>query len=240
MKDNIHDGHRRRLRKRYAEFGLDSFEDHTVLELLLTYAVPRRDVNELAHRLVDKFGSLGEVFDAPVEELMKTEGVGESTALLIRMVPEISRRSMISKNEKRSAAVLSGAKESGKFFIPYFYGECEEAVYAAFLDDSLRLISCRLMMRGEVNEADLSSRKLVSMALSCRATNVVLAHNHPSGSLIPSAADRQATAEARNALKAVDINLVDHVIISGNMYVSMEECGYFMQRENNGRIQGGK
>ena len=134
MKDNLHSGHRSRLRKRYAEFGLDSFDEHTVLELLLTYAVPRRDVNELAHRLVNKFGSLGGVFDAPLEELTKTEGVGESTALLIKMIPEINRRSMISKNEKRRSVVLGSAKESGKFFIPYFYGESEEAVYAAFLD----------------------------------------------------------------------------------------------------------
>ena len=231
MKDNVHDGHRSRLRKRYAEFGMDSFDEHTVLELLLTYAMPRRDVNELAHRLVNTFGGLGEVFDAPLEELMKVEGVGESTALLIRMIPEINRRSMISKNESRSKAVLGSPKESGKYFIPYFYGESEEAVYAAFLDDSLRVISCRLVMHGEINGAEISLRKLVSMALSCRATNVILAHNHPAGSLIPSAEDRQATAAIVKALEAVDIKLLDHLIISENMYVSMEECGYLRRRE---------
>lgn len=228
MSDNIHDGHRERLRKRYAEHGLDSFDEHNMLELLLTYAIPRCDVNEIAHELMNRFGSLGEVFEAAPEELMKVRGVGKNAAGLIKLVPDLYRQCMLDHNKRRKNICFTNVKEAGQFFIPYFTGENEEAVYAAFLDDSLRLRECRLIFKGTLNSAAISARKMVEAAIAARATNVILAHNHPTGTLIPSYDDRYATAQIQKALEAVEIKLLDHMIVSGNMYISMKECGYLL------------
>ena len=225
MSEDIHGGHRGRMKQRYLSQGLDGFSDHEVLELLLYYAIPRSDVNPLAHRLIDHFGSLHAVLDAEVGELTEVAGVGESTALLLRFVRDLNRRYLLDKQEKRPS--LAEPEAAGKLFLPYFYGIQEERVYAAFLDDDLRLINCRLLFEGGINYAPLSVRKLVEAALREKATGVILAHNHPAGQAIPSLEDREATLQIRSALEAMEIRLLDHIIVAGEDYISMEECGHF-------------
>ena len=225
MSEDIHGGHRGRMKQRYLSQGLDGFSDHEVLELLLYYAIPRADVNPLAHRLIDHFGSLHAVLDAEVGELTEVAGVGESTALLLRFVRDLNRRYLLDKQEKRPS--LAEPEAAGKLFLPYFYGIQEERVYAAFLDDDLRLINCRLLFEGGINYAPLSVRKLVEAALREKATGVTLAHNHPAGQAIPSLEDREATLQIRSALEAMEIRLLDHIIVAGEDYISMEECGHF-------------
>ncbi len=225
MSEDIHGGHRGRMKQRYLSQGLDGFSDHEVLELLLYYAIPRADVNPLAHRLIDHFGSLHAVLDAEVGELTEVAGVGESTALLLRFVRDLNRRYLLDKQEKRPS--LAEPAAAGKLFLPYFYGIQEERVYAAFLDDDLRLINCRLLFEGGINYAPLSVRKLVEAALREKATGVILAHNHPAGQAIPSLEDREATLQIRSALEAMEIRLLDHIIVAGEDYISMEECGHF-------------
>ena len=225
MSGNIHGGHRTRMKQRYLHQGLDGFSDHEALELLLYYAIPRADVNPLAHRLIDHFGSLHAVLDAEAAELTEVEGVGESTALLLRFVRDLNRRYLLDKQEKRPS--LAEPEAAGKLFLPYFYGIQEERVYAAFLDDELRLLRCRLLFEGGINYAPLSVRKLVEAALREKATGVILAHNHPAGQAIPSMEDREATLRIRSALEAVQIRLLDHIIVAGEEFISMEECGHF-------------
>ena len=225
MSGNIHGGHRTRMKQRYLHQGLDGFSDHEALELLLYYAIPRADVNPLAHRLIDHFGSLHAVLDAEAAELTEVEGVGESTALLLRFVRDMNRRYLLDGQEKRPSLADSAA--AGRLFLPYFYGIREERVYAAFLDDELRLLSCRLLFEGGINYAPLSTRKLVEAALREKATCVILAHNHPAGQAIPSVEDREATLQIRSALEAVQIRLLDHIIVAGEEFISMEECGHF-------------
>ena len=225
MSEDVHGGHRARMKQRYLRQGLDGFSDHEALELLLYYAIPRADVNPLAHRLIDHFGSLHAVLDAEVGELTEVAGVGESTALLLRYVRDLNRRYLLDKQEKRPS--LAEPEAAGKLFLPYFYGIQEERVYAAFLDDDLRLINCRLLFEGGINYAPLSVRKLVEAALREKATGVILAHNHPAGQAIPSLEDREATLQIRSALEAMEIRLLDHIIVAGEDYISMEECGHF-------------
>ena len=225
MSEDIHGGHRARMKQRYLSQGLDGFSDHEALELLLYYAIPRADVNPLAHRLLEHFGSLHGVLDAEVAELTEVAGIGESTALLLRFVRDMNRRYLLDKQEKRPS--LAEPEAAGKLFLPYFYGIQEERVYAAFLDDDLRLINCRLLFEGGINYAPLSVRKLVEAALREKATGVILAHNHPAGQAIPSLEDREATLQIRNALEAMEIRLLDHIIVAGEDYISMEECGHF-------------
>lgn len=227
---NLHGGHRERLRKRYQTQGLDGFEDHNVLELLLCHAIPRKDVNGLAHQLIRRFGSLSAVFDAEPEELMSVDGVGERAASLIKLVIDLNRRYLIDKGQRSKGITLNETKEAGEFFLPYFYGVKEERVYVAFLDDAFRLIACRKLFEGGINYAPMSIRKLVEAAISLRATNLVIAHNHPAGQALPSVEDRDTTAALAQALQAVELRLLDHIIVAGEEYISMEEYGYFAGR----------
>lgn len=223
-KKNLHDGHRERLKKRFIEGGLDSFEEHEVLELLLYYAIPRKDVNELAHRLIDRFGRLDAVFDAPLEALLEVEGVGANTALLIKLMPQVNRRYQLS-GIVNNDCVLDTAEAAGKFFLPYFYAVKEENVYMAGLNAKCRVLFCDKVTGG--NNGALSGvavRDIVEKAINKCAFSVILAHNHPDGVALPSVEDIEATRQITNALKSVQIKLADHIIVSGGEFMSVCEC----------------
>jgi len=223
---NIHDGHRARLKKRFRENGLDSFEDHNALELLLFYALPRSDVNPLAHRLIDRFDSFDAVLDAPIDELCKVSGVGENTALLLKLVLAVNQRYMISRG--RGEEILDSTKKAGDFLVPRFFGERDEVVYMVCLDAKFKMINCKLMSRGSVNTANINVRKIVENALAFNSMSVILAHNHISGVALPSQEDKDTTRKIADALRAVDIVLTDHIIVADGDYVSMADNGFFL------------
>jgi DNA repair protein RadC len=122
---------------------------------------------------------------------------------------------------------LENTAQVGEFFLPYFYGAREEKVYVAFLDEHFRLLACREVFQGGLSYAPVNVRKLVEAALGLRASNLILAHNHPTGHAIPSQEDRDSTLLISRALEAVQLRLLDHIIVAEDEYVSMEECGYF-------------
>ena len=219
----IHDGHRNRARKSFVKHGLDSLEDYQALELLLFYAIPRGDVNPLAHRLINKFGSLAGVFDAPEQELRQVEGVGESTASLIILTRQLVARYMHSKacDEK----VLGSVEEIGRYIMPYLYGRRDEAVYMLAMDVKGKVLGCRQLASGSFNSASVSVRKVVEAALNLNASIVVLAHNHTSGMAVPSEEDRESTRRVSRALAEVDVKLLDHLVIADNDFVSMAASG---------------
>jgi len=218
------------MKNRFLTHGLDNFDDHNVLELLLFYALPRGDVNELAHELINRFGKLADVFDAPIEELKKVNGVGDNTATLIKLIPQICRRYMISRSVSGDDIHITDSKKAGAFIVPYFYGEREETVYMICLDAKCKVINCRMLFRCEVNSANVSIRKIVEIALAYKATSVILAHNHPSGIAIPSREDERTTERVMEALKAVDIILADHIVVADEDFVSMADNGFFRRR----------
>lgn len=222
---NIHDGHRARLKKRFLEHGLESFEDHGVLEILLFYALPRADVNPIAHALIDKFGTLSAVFDAPVEELARVPGIGLSTAEFIKLIPQVSRRYLMSRVSFDD--ILDSSKKAGEYLLPRFYAERDEIVYMACLDAKCKVLNCRLLFRGSVNSANVSVRKIVENALVFNATSVIIAHNHTSGIAIPSDEDKLTTRRIEQALKSVDITLADHIVVADDDFVSMADNGFF-------------
>ena len=226
----MHSGHRARMKARYLEQGLDALADHEALELLLYYAIPRADVNPLAHRLIDRFGSFSAVLEADVQELKQVEGMGESTALLIRLMRDLNRRFLIEKAQGDGRPVLAETEAAGRFFLPYFHGLMEEQVYVAFLDDRFRLLKCRRMFDGGVNSAPVNVRKLVEAAIQYKATNLILAHNHPAGQALPSVEDRDTTRKLAAALQALSLQLADHIIVAGEEFLSMAECGYFERK----------
>jgi DNA repair protein RadC len=218
---NIHKNHRNRIRERFINHGLDSFEDYQVLELLLFYSIPRIDVNELAHRLINTFGSLHSVFDAPLEELKKVQGVGDNTAILLKLIPQLWRRYLISRENASGRVILSGSADAGRYIIPYFHSQRDEVVYIICLDNANRVISCKPLFKGNLNTAAVSTRKLVEHALRENAAGIIMAHNHLSGSTEPSKADVETTVAIARALRTVEIRLIDHIIVAGDAYSSI-------------------
>lgn len=192
-----HEGHRQRLRRRFLLEGLDNFDEVQVLELLLFYAIPRRDTNPIAHALLEQFGSLSGVLEAPVSALAQVPGMGENGATLLQLVTAASRYYMIQRSS--AGQVLNTVERCGAYLTPRFFGLRDEAVCALCLDAKCKPLACRILGWGSVNAAGVPIRKIVEFALSVNATSVVLAHNHPSGiaTTLPGGHRRNGAAEHR-------------------------------------------
>ena len=224
-----HDGHRKRLKARFIKSGLDDFEPHNVLELLLFYSVPRKDTNPLAHRLINRFGSLSGVFDAGPEELMKVDGITENTAVLISMIPQLARKYLEDKSD--AVNTISGFDDIGTYLMPKFVGRTVETIMLAALDNKNKIISCSIIAEGENDRASLSKRKVMEEAIRVGATRVVLAHNHPRGFAMPSKEDIHLTEEVYALLRTVEIELVDHIIFAEDDFVSLAASGIDFRRK---------
>ena len=220
----LHDGHRNRLKNRFLNEGLTNFEDHNVLELLLFNSIPRSDTNEIAHELLNKFGSLHGVFEAGMEDLMSINGISRHSAVLIKMIPELFV--VYGRDKVRDIQKINSSDDAKQFFIPRFYGKVREEVQIVLLDDKMNIIKWVKIYEGSVNSANVPIRKIVEIAIENRATNVIIAHNHPTGLILPSKDDLRATAKVREALALVDIKLLDHVIVSDNEAASLKDSGY--------------
>lgn len=223
---SVHDGHRERKRHRYKEEGLDSFQDHEVLELLLYYSIAQKDTNEIAHDLLDEFGSIPAVLAAAPSQLKKVPGVGDSTALFLNFINDLYRYMQVRQKESQCTA-LTTLEDCGAYLFPKFLGSRNEIVYLLCLDAKCKILGCKLMGEGSVNSAAVPIRRLVECALNMNATTVILAHNHPSGVAVPSVDDVQTTRVLSSALLAVDVQLGDHMIFSDDEYVSMRQSNYF-------------
>ena len=223
---SIHDGHRQRLKERFIQQGLDRFTEVQALELLLFYCIPRQDTNELAHRLLERFGSFAQVLDADLDALMQVTGIGENTAIFLKLLPAAGRFYQVNRVETECTPLLT-IEACGKYLLPYFNARCNEMVYLLCLDAKGKAITCRLVGEGGINSAGVPIRKIVEIALSVKATSVVLAHNHPSGIALPSHEDVATTKRIAVALDAVDVVLADHLVVSDDDYTSMVQSGYY-------------
>lgn len=220
---DLHAGHRERLRGRFLSEGLDGFAEHNVLELLLFYAVPQRDTNLLAHKLIEKFGSLAGVLDAPAEELCQVDGVGRNMAVLLTMMPQLFRRYKLSGLS--TGQPLNTIEKAGAYLLPRFIGLRNEVVYLLCLDAKCKPLCCRQLFEGTVNIAQINTRKVVETALSMNASSVILAHNHLSGVALPSQEDEMTTLRVAAALDAVGVALADHIIVADDDFVSLAQSG---------------
>jgi DNA repair protein RadC len=212
------------MRKRYLAGGLEPFADHEALELLLYYAIPRRDVNPIAHALMERYGSLSAVLSAPVEDLKHVEGIGESAAVLLSLAAQITKKAKLAEAGRET--VLSTAERAGDFLLERFAGEQHEVVYQLCLDRKGKLLVCKCLGTGDATSVLLDIRRIVENALLSDASSVILSHNHPSGLALPSTDDFAVTDKARLALSAIGVDLLDHIIVADNDFVSMAESGY--------------
>jgi DNA repair protein RadC len=217
-------GHRERVRRRFLDEGLDGFKDYEALEMLLFYAVPRQDTKVIAKRLIDQFGSLQAVFHTPPERLMQEAGLTEATAALIAMLPQLARK--IEEQQAQENARIRSTLDAGRDVIAMFRSRQDESVRILCLNASGKVVRRARIAEGDVNAVHFPIRKLVEEALACKAVSVILAHNHPGGTMAPSQEDLDATKAAKAALETVGIRLLDHLIVAGDNYCSLREEGY--------------
>lgn len=220
----VHDGHREKMRQRFLTGGLENFADHEALELLLYYAIPRRDTNITAHLLMQRYGSLQAVLSAPVEDLQKVEGIGENAAILLKLVPRLMQKSRLSHNGRD--IILNSAEKAGAYLLNRFAGEKNEVIYQLCLDRKGKLIACKRMSEGGAAAADLNVRHLVENALLTSASAVILSHNHPSGIALPSQEDYATTRQVQEALRTIGVELADHIIVADGDFVSLADSGF--------------
>lgn len=228
-----HDGHRKRLRARFLRDGLSGFDEHNALELLLFYTNARKDTNKIAHDLIARFGSFSAVLDAPLEELLKVNGMGETSTVLLKIIPQMSAYYLESRTEPGS--ILSSTELAGQFLLPKFYAKKTEMAYVVALDDKRKVIRCTCISdHGITNAVAISVKKVVAEAVGSNATGIILAHNHPGGLALPSQADRIVTAQVYKALRFINVELVDHIVVADSDYVSMADSGYIsaLRHEN--------
>lgn len=222
---SIHTGHRQRLKRRFRQEGLDNFDDLYILELLLFYCVPRQDTNLLAHKLLDRFGSVQGVLRAGTDELEQIEGVGENISTFLTLIHSLNRLCQIKQDGKE--IIINSYEEGGELLFHYLRDRRNENVYLLSMDAKRKVLSCDKIGEGSVNSANISVRRIVEVALAANATVVILGHNHPSGLASPSVEDITTTQHIARALKAMDIELMDHIIVSDGEYISMTLSGLY-------------
>lgn len=215
----IHAGHRQRVKERFLAGGLEGFSDHEVLELILFYAIPRRDVNELSHKLVERFGSFKAVFDADYEDLLKVDGIGENAAVLIKLMAESFRKYALADN--KGIMLYDNPQKVGEYAVRLYIGVSVEKVYALLFDNKMMLLDTVMLGEGAVNSVHFSVRTIAEKALKKDASSIILIHNHPNGTPYPSDEDLNFSAYLKNLLSNFDIALIDHIIVSGRFYRSV-------------------
>ena len=220
---NIHAQHRQRAKAEFLDRGLSGLPDHRVLELLLFFAIPQRDVNPLAHRLVDHFGSLAGVSHATYDQLLAVKGVGPNTALLLQLVPAVSAR-YLEESASFDGQIVS-TWQFRELLSPLFFGKRDELAYLVCMDGKNKVLATRKLGEGVANAVQITVRKVLEAALASNATRVALAHNHVSGVAMWSDADVQTTLRLKRLLSEAGIELVDHFIVAGDDMVSMAESG---------------
>jgi len=211
-------GHRRRLRERFMHSGINGFHEYEILELLLTYAIPRRDVKPLAKELLRQFGSLDGVLSTPASKLAECSGVGDAAVVLLKLVKGLS--GYILEHPLRRQDIINTPDAALRFMRSHIGSLDKEAVMVIFTNNTNYLLEYRIFY-GTVDRACIYVREIVELALLCHASGVIVAHNHPGGSFSPSLEDSELTRELHAALKTVGIMLHDHFIVSGRGAVSM-------------------
>lgn len=215
----MHKDHRIRVKNRFLAEGFDHFEPHNILEMLLFYAIPQKDTNELAHSLINRFGSLEKVFDASFDELLTVPGIKEHSATLIKMIPSLARIYYMEKN--KSGESLANLDAWGQYFVNRYIGIEVETVFLLLLDNKFNMIECAKIHEGSVNSSAISIRKMAEIIFAKNASMVVLAHNHPSGLPIPSAEDLATTNEIIRSFRSLEIRMLAHIIVAGDQYVDI-------------------
>ncbi len=215
--------HRKRLRERYARAGIEGLAEYEILELLLTYSIPRKDVKPVAKELLKTFGSLRDVLDAELPKLEKVKGMGKSSAIHIKLVKDLCSKyleqNMIASN------VISNPEAVFNFARAKLCGMPYELFMTVFVNAKNEVIGYKIIQEGTIDNVAVHPRKIIKSALDNNASGIILIHNHPSGHPQPSEADKQITKEITKISSTMDLRLLDHLIVGKNGYFSFHDHG---------------
>ena len=221
------EGHRERLRERMLKEGLGSFQDHEVLELLLFQYIPRKDTNKIAHDLLDQFGSIYNILNAPPQQLMTVDGVSKMTACNLSMLKEVLQRYTRGQASRKKITSVQSMIDYAKLLISNCYVEQLVIIY---VDNTTTYLHHEIFCSNNTQSVTIDVKKVVATAVRIGATGVVIAHCHPNGELAPSEADIKFTRNLFFALGSLDVLILDHVIFNGGSdYFSMYDSGIMRQ-----------
>lgn len=221
----MHEGHRGRLKHRFRAEGLDNFSEVNILELLLFFSIPRRDTNPIAHALLNKYGSLVNVLDADFDDLITVDGITENSATLIKLLLPLYRYYMSSKS--KPDVIMNDVSAAAKYLAKTYIGQTDEVVRILAIDSKGKLIGTYTLFEGNFNSVDINLRKLVETVILTKASSIILAHNHPNGIALPSEQDIATTKEIRRVLRTISVELLDHIIVADDDFVSLSQSGEF-------------
>jgi len=221
---NPHEGHRERMLDKLRRCGVEAFDDEQMMEMLLYLTIPRNDTKGMARKLLREFGSFSRVLDATIPELTQINGVGAKTATMIKLVQESFK--VYYRDKCDVDMLMDSVDKYGTYLVCRMFGITEEVVGVVCLDGRNRFLAYKQLATGVTIGVETGTRKIVEAVLKCGAAGVVLTHNHPSGLLFPSEEDLKATQLIKSLLETIDVRLLDHVIVSGDEYMSMFQWGY--------------
>lgn len=226
MAGSVHSGHRKRVRKEFLFMGLnEATPPHKVLEYILFHSIPQKDTNEIAHELLERYGSISAILDAPVESLMQVKGISEVSVSLLKLILPVAR---IYQSEKKSNnKVLNSLDEMAEYIVGKYFGYDKEVFSVLSMNAAGKVVGFDILSSGNVSEVSVSVRDIVETAIKRKAVCVVIAHNHPGGVALPSKEDISMTEMIFNTLKRINIYLADHVIIANDDYVSLAQSDCF-------------
>lgn len=220
-----HDHHRERMRNKFFNHGLDGFTEHEVLEIVLYYAIGRVNTNNIAHRLIDKFGSFKNVVDAPLNELKQIQGIGEVSATLLKLIPQLSRLYFCQSSNHHNKKITT-AEDAIDHLIPRYIGSNVEECYVMLLNKRLEVINTIRIASGNTKSVNIDHVKIVKAATIHDANFVIISHNHIVYDL-PSDTDVANTYMLAEHLSIADIVLIDHIIICGHIARSLTKTGQY-------------
>lgn len=222
MPENKHEGHRERVRRDFLENGFsETTPPHKILEMLLFYSIPRRDTNEIAHELINTFGSIQGVFDAPIDQLLKVKGITENTVALLKMILPIA--SIYRAEKVNHDKNFTSTNQIGDYLLEKYLCYTKETVAITSFNGKGQILGFDVLAEGDSSSAELSIRKILEIVMKRNPVCVVLSHNHPSGFAIPSNEDLALTNKLFTLLANINVRLLDHIIIANNDYVSLAQ-----------------
>ena len=222
LPDHSHNHHRKHMRERFYEAGFRGMADHNVLEMLLYNGIPRKDTNEIAHELMNRFGSYAGVFEANINDLVKVKGMTENAACLIKMIVPFYNRYVEDLTKRKPSPII--AEDVADFLRPKFYeGSCRERVFVLCYDSTNHLVTCRLLNEGDFCSSAFDIREFARIVLETNCSSVIISHNHPHSISLPSNTDIKMTKAVINFLETLKVRLRDHIIVSDTGFTSMAE-----------------
>ena len=231
MKDNIHAGHRERLRNEFISAADPlNIPEHKLLEMLLFYGIPQKDTNPIAHELINRFGSFSAVFEADITELCKIKGMTKNAAALIKLILPVAKTYV---NKKYSdSQYLKTPEEVGSYIAKKYFAVNTERCSLICLNRMGKVLSYDILSEGDIDSVGISIRSIIERIIQTEATAIVLAHNHPGGIALPSPADVTITEAISKAMKTISVNFCDHIIIAENDYISMAQSSEYKELFN--------